>query len=286
MNKKPIKIINTFVNAKKYLEAVKEENSNQEKLWHEYMIEPFWGEIAQYAPFDVSSKQPKPVQDVMALEKQITEFEKVELQKLQLEFERIAEALPSDDEDPMFVALYPICDSQSSVKNKQNGVVGEEVFGNVILNINPLAVNFDKWISYVFAHEYQHNLWGHHWYVVKGGQGLSNSFLEYLITEGQADLFAMSMYPDLEPQWNRLFDDETTKQLWSKVEPILDNTERFSDLHAKYMFGNEEEELPWCMGYTFGLMIVSDYMSVHSEISFSELIEVSAKEMFEASRFS
>jgi uncharacterized protein YjaZ len=52
------------------------------------------------------------------------------------------------------------------------------------------------------------------------------------------------------------------------------------------MFGNEKEGLPWCMGYSFGKAIVADYLQNHPSISFTELIDVSAREILSGSRFS
>jgi len=118
---------------------------------------------------------------------------------------------------------------------------------------------------------------------MREGNGIDGTFLEYLINEGQADLFAMRLHPELEPEWNRGFDEETEVKLWAKIEPILYSTDR--DIHAKYMFGSEELDLPWCMGYSFGRMIVEDFMLQNPEITFSELITIRASEIFEASRF-
>ena len=279
-----IKIKETFKNAKKYLDIAKNENHELKKLWQEYMIEPFWSEIAEWAPFDQSFKQPSYIKELEALEEQLPKLLELNLDGLQHEFEKVTEALPSVDDDPMLVALYPLCDSNKVVKERQNGVVGASVFGNMIISINPLAESYDKWIPYVFAHEYHHNLWGHHWYVVQGGKGLEGTFLETMIIEGQADLFAMSLFPDLEPQWNQSFDKEIEKVLWDRVKIILNSTD--SETHEKYMFGSEKENLPWCMGYSFGQIIVEDYMKKHPNVSFSNLVEIPAKQIFEASRFS
>ncbi len=76
-------------------------------------------------------------------------------------------------------------------------MVGACVFGNIIININPLAEDYQDWIPYVFAHEYHHSVWGYNWFVIKGGQGLEGSFLEYMLNEGQADAFAESLFPQL-----------------------------------------------------------------------------------------
>ena len=96
-----------------------------------------------------------------------------------------------------------------------------------------------------------------------------------MITEGQADLFAMSLYPKLKPKQNKLENENQKNKLWDKIKKVLDCRE--CEIHEKYMFGNEQEELPWCIGYYFGKDIVENYLNNHKEISFKELINIPNK---------
>ena len=65
---------------------------------------------------------------------------------------------------------------------------------------------------------------------------------------------------------------------------MLFSTDR--KVNEKYMFGNEKEGLPRGMGYSFGRAIVTEYLLNHSNMSFMELIDVPAREIYAASRFS
>ena len=277
-----IRIITTFENAREYLTKAKESGAEVNVLWIKHMIEPFWGDIAVYAPFDQSFKQPSCIKELGQLEKQLSILSKIDIADLESKFTLVANALPSDDDDSMLVALYPLCDGNKTVKERQNGIVGASVWGNVIISINPLADDWQKWISFTFAHEYHHNIWGHNWYVLRGGKDLDGSFLQHMITEGQADLFAMSLFPDLVSQWNQPFDTEEEKILWARIKPILYSTNHKT--HGDYMFGNEGKGLPWCMGYSFGRMIVADYLQKNA-MTFSQLLNIPAKQVFEGSRF-
>ena len=277
-----INLLTTFQNVDDYITSAKDNPSELSSLWTTHMIEPFWNDIAAYTPFDQSFKQPTHVQSIEQLEKQLPLLQALDIVDLTDKFISVIDALPSDDDDPMLVALYPLCDNNEVVKERQNGILGANIFGNMIININPLADDWQKWIPYVFAHEYHHNIWGHNWYVVRGGKDLEGTFLEHMITEGQADLFAMSLFPELTPQWNRPFDTEIEKELWEKVKSILYSTDH--DTHAIYMFGSKEKSLPWCMGYVFGRIIVGDYLQ-KNPMPFKELLNISAKEIFEASRY-
>lgn len=278
-----VKILSTFEKAKDYLKAAEQNGFDKQNLWQKYMIDPFWAEISQWAPFDTSYMKPLNIQNTAELKEQLSLLSAVSIEELYNGFTKITEMLPKDDDDPMIVALYPLCDSNAIVKERQNGVVGACVFGNIIININPLAKDYQDWIPYVFAHEYHHSVWGYNWFVLKGGQDLEGSFLEYMLNEGQADTFAESLFPQLTPQWNQSLDTNTESQLWEKVKRILFSKDQ--QIHSKYMFGDEGEGLPWCMGYSLGRTIIGDYLHGHPDISFPDLINVPAKKILQESRF-
>jgi len=191
--------------------------------------------------------------------------------------------LPVNEDEPLLVALYPLCDSNKIVKERQNGVIGACVFGNIIININPLAEDYCNWILYVFAHEYHHCVWGHNWYSVRKGQGVNGNLLEAMISEGQADLFAMSLFPQLIPQWNKLLDNESEEKLWEIFKPVLFSADQ--QIHRNFIFGNETEKLPWCIGYVFGRLIVSDFLQKNPNITFADLINIIAGDILNGSRF-
>ncbi len=270
-----INLISTFENARGFLLAAGNAGADVYSLWRGVMVEPFWDDISRWAPFDQGFKQPPCVTDLAALKEQLPVLFKLPLDELKVKFEKITLALPCDDDEPMSVYLYPACDSDKALKERQNGVVGTSVFGNVIIRVNPLAEGFEKWLEFVFAHEYHHNIWGHSNFVLRGGRDCDGSLLEYMVTEGQADLFAESLFPELTPSWNRPFDSETQARLWGRLKPVLASTDH--ETYAKFMFGDESDGLPWCMGYSFGRMIVADYMKKNPGLKFPELIEIPAK---------
>jgi len=98
------------------------------------------------------------------------------------------------------------------------------------------------------------------------------------ITEGQVDLFAMSLFPDLIPKWNQPFNNGAETTLWERVKPVLYSTD--PEIHA----GDKPKGLPWCLGYSFGRMIVEDYLKNHP-MPLSKLLDILAKHIFESSRF-
>lgn len=232
------------------------ENGNYEENWDNYVIAPFWDELCCYAPFDLSERKIPVIKNIEILKKQLKLLKEIDMTKLEKEMERVVQILPNFDDDPILVVLYPLDDSMEIIKEKQNGVIGTSLFGNIMLQINPLAVDYVQWIPYVFAHEYHHTVWGNYWFMIHSGE-LKNKFIDSLIIDGEADSFAMSLYPQLEPAW--VYDSlDRAEFIW---ENIYKNIWNRTDVdYAKYMFGDVENGIPWCAGYSVGYMIVQKYL--------------------------
>ncbi|MBE6022560.1 MAG: hypothetical protein E7231_04895 [Cellulosilyticum sp.] len=277
-----IEILAVYKNLKDYILAVENDNENIEALWEQYAIAPYWGKLCQYAPMDLSDRKPKAIKDIETLKKQLELMEAIDLEQLKLEMEKVTKALPNYDDDPMYIAIYPLSDTNQIVKERQNGVVGASTFGNMIINVNPFVEGYYDWILYVFAHEYHHNVWGNYWFGMHGGE-LKNQFIESLLIDGEADSFALSLYPELKPKW--LFDmtSECEEALWKNHYSEL--ITRTDVNYPKYMFGDEKNDIPWCAGYTIGFRIMQSFIKKHPEITFSALLERRPMELFEESGY-
>ena len=277
-----LEIIAVYKNLKDYVAGLENDVENADVLWNKYAIDPYWEKLCQYAPFDLSDRKPKPVTNLQTLKKQIDLLNKIDLDNLKDIFEKIASALPINEDDTIYIALYPLSDDNTAVKERQNGVAGTSTFGNMLISINPLADNFLEWIPYVFAHEYHHTVWGNYWYALHGGE-LDNRFINSLLIDGQADSFALSFYPGLKPKW--LFDmsKETEKALWEKhyskvyLEPDVD--------YGKYMFGDEANKIPWCAGYAIGYRIVQQFLLRNPNTSFLKLLEMRPLDIYKLSGY-
>ncbi|MDO5521365.1 MAG: DUF2268 domain-containing putative Zn-dependent protease [bacterium] len=277
-----IEIIPIYEKLEEYVAELEKGKQDAETLWEQYAIAPYWQTLCQYALMDLSERKPVPIKDSAVLKSQLDLLHNIELDQLQTEFEKIASLLPNYDDDTITVALYPITDENTTVKERQNGVVGTALFGNLIIQINPLCADFEKWIPYVFTHEYHHTVWGNYWFVLHGG-ALNNRFIDSLLIDGEADSFALSLYPKLRPAW--LFDmsKKTEKRLWNDIYSKLVLKTDVDYCH--YMFGEENETIPWCAGYTIGYRIVQSYLTSHKESSFHELVEKRPEEILNESGY-
>jgi hypothetical protein len=243
------------------------------------MIDPFWSELSRWSPFPIDYMKPQPITDVETVKHIAKAFDRLNSSSLEIQFRRIADSLPlNNDEEPMTVAFYP------SATDMPEGVVGSAAWGNIILTINPLTSSWRKWTLFVFAHEYHHNILGNYWYVQRRGDGLEGTLLETIINEGQADKFAMSLYPGMNPSWHTGIADEDTTGVWRILESVF-YRQMSTEESAPYIFGSDTMEIPRNAGYYFGIRIVKGYMEKHPGITFDELLRTPHRAIFEESKY-
>ena len=136
-------------------------------------------------------------------------------------------------------------------------MIGTSLFGNMLIQVNPLVAEYEPWISYVFAHELHHAVWGNYWFVLHAGE-LENRLIDALVIEGEADCFALEMHPALQPKWLFGLPKEEMLALWqNKYKQRLLQKEPDA---ALYLFGNEKADIPWCAGYAIGYWLVQRYL--------------------------
>lgn len=276
-----LEILEIYKNLDEYVIEMEKENADCDFLWDKYAIHPYWGKISQWAPVDMSERKPKPIKNITKLKQQLEKMKKLNLEEIKDKFMDVVNELPNYDDDPMVIAFYPIDDDNLVVKEQQNGVLGGCIFGNIILNINPLADNYLEWIPYVFAHEYHHCVWGNYWHVIKGGG--TKSLVESMLIDGQADAFAKSFNPSLNPKWISQISKEQEKKLWNKYYSKLLNETNVD--YVKYMFGDTEGEIPWCAGYFFGYRIIEAFKKYYPLTTVKEIIEMSSEEIYAMSNY-
>jgi uncharacterized protein YjaZ len=264
-----------------YILEIEKGGTDCEKLWDKYAIQPYWDKISEWAPFDMSDRKPRPIKDVVKLKQQIKLLKEIDIDKLNSEFMKAVEKLLHYDDDTVTVAIYPLDDEDTTAKEKQNGVAGVSVFGNILINVNPLAVDYLEWIPYVFAHEYHHSVWGNYWYVLHGEP--TGTLLESLLIDGQADAFAKSLNPKLNPAWISQLPEEQEKELWDKYYSKLLYETDFD--YVKYMFGDKAAGIPWCAGYFFGYRIIDSLKKKYPEVDAKSLIEMNSEEIFKMSGY-
>ena len=123
---------------------INEELQNAE-TWKKTMVDPYWDVISQWAPFPEDYKMPICHLNKTDAKEQLELLRKVDWDKTLSTFLMISDQLPKEDEDPMYAAIYP------SNTDIPEGIYGTGVWGNIILNINPMNDNFKKWLPLCFC---------------------------------------------------------------------------------------------------------------------------------------
>ncbi len=271
-------ILPVYKQIKEYINEVRKGEKEADILWDEIMVSPYWDKLCEYAPMDLSMRKPEAITNLSVLEEQYKRLCLLDIEKLTEKFNQVTKLLPNYDDDPITVAIYPFSDSKKEVREKQNGVIGTSLFGNLYISVNPLATEYEKWIPYVFAHEYHHTVWGNFWYCLHGKE-LKGTFIDSLVIDGLADTFAMSLYPECKPLWIFSLEEDELLSLWYDTYRGLVNKQEVD--YATYMFGSKEEHIPWCAGYAIGYAIVQHYLKQGKQYSNRELIETNPVKFLE-----
>ncbi len=243
-----IELIPAYLKLEDYIRA---EHQDQE-TWKEIMVEPYWNTISQWAPFPEDYKMPICQLDKAEAKQQLEALKTVNWNQVEETFNDICNRLPKDDEDTMYVAIYP---SNTGIPE---GIYGTGVWGNIILNINAANGNFKEWLPFVFAHEYHHNVWGNYWYCLHNGEGLHGWLIESIIIEGEADDFAESIFGDKSPSWHLGVNGKEEEDIWKKIKTAAKLCLPPEEA-GKYIFGCEELGIPQNAGYYFGIKIIREY---------------------------
>ena len=264
-----IELIHAYLKLEDYIQA---EQQNQE-TWEKTMVEPYWNILTQCAPFSEEYKKPTTHLAKNEAEQQLEELKKVDWDNVLKTFNMVCDALPKIDDDVMYIALYP------SNTEMAEGVYGTAVWGNIILNINAMNTDFEKWIPFVFAHEYHHNIWGGYWYCLHNGDGLRGWLIETIIIEGQADAFAQSIFTDMKPSWNSGISSDEENKIWNIFENVIETCLSLEEA-GKFMFGCEELGIPPYAGYYFELKIIREYMNKTQTNDMIKILETPLEEIY------
>lgn len=271
-----IHVIPTWREVRNYIERVRQGEAPDE-CWEQEVVSAHWDRLCCYAPFDLSDRKPKAICDVDTLEKQCDQLKGLDVHALECELRRVVSILPNYDDDDITVAIFPGDPDNAIVNERQNGVVGTSLFGNILIQVNPLISGYDAWIPYVFAHEYHHTVWGNYWFVLHGGE-LENQFMDSLVIDGEADSFATEIYPNLKPQWLYGIPEAELTALWNrKYREIVSRNDVD---YGAYMFGDADSGIPWCAGYAIGFMLVQKYLHATSQSS-TDILELHPKHILQ-----
>lgn len=279
--KNNIKIISAYHGMTDYIKAARaSENPDKKQLWMQYAIEPFWDQWAagQFNEERTREEMSYPAEDLDRLEEAVIRIGGSGIEELlQKAYDRILQLLPYPEEEKV-VCVY----ANIYIDEAIHGVLGTCIGDSILVQVNPMIDGWQQYIPWVLAHEYNHTVWGYHYYYLKGNS--SQDLLTSIITEGEADSFAKAVSPEASPSWIRAISNTEESRQWLVLKEFL-YLEDSQELHVRYFFGDSQAGVPSNTGYTIGYHIVQMYLKAHPEVSFEELANKDAKEILNGSGY-
>lgn len=277
-----LKIVSAYYSQADYVQAARvNPQSEWQRLWLAYAVDPYWAEWAQGQFHEARTRQQlsDPIRnlDELSIEVDCLKCSGIE-DLVEKAYEQITRGLPPS------VPRHVVCIYAADPENqwvREQGVVGEGIGENILLKINPRGKNWSRLVPYVLAHEYHHTVWGHNYFAVQGKTHMD--LLTGLIIDGQADSFANQLYPEAQPVWiHALTPKEETRQ-WEKMQEFLDRNDGAA--YERFFFGDAARGTPSHTAYTIGYHIVQAYLKRHAEQTVLDLMNREAREVLSESGY-
>jgi uncharacterized protein YjaZ len=270
-----LRVISAYRGMANYLDAARlTPDSDLARLWSTYVTEPYWADWAagQFNEARTREEMGKPITDLAGLEAEVRLLTGAGLETLvERAYAAITRLLPSPSLNRA-VCLYALNPQNEPVRDSMNGVLGTCIGDNILLQINPTAINWAVWVPYVLAHEYHHTVWGYNYFAVRHNTHMD--LLTSMLTDGQADSFARILYPELQPLWTNALTPAQEAEQWQRMQDFLPGSDDAA--YRRFMFGDAATSTPGHTGYTIGYHIAQAYLQTHPATSILELLDIDA----------
>ncbi|WP_061809592.1 DUF2268 domain-containing protein [Rossellomorea vietnamensis] len=174
------------------------------------------------------------------------------------------------------IFIMPISPEDVFPIQNMEGVSGVALDENaVLINIDPSFS--EEELKYVVAHEYHHT-------IRRENNELRKTLIDSFITEGGADVFARSIYPDKTPPWIQEPLTEESKAII--LEGLKENLNTVdSATYTDFRMGNRVKEIPIWSTYRMGYLIVESYVDNHPDASLKEWTQLEAEAILKGSDY-
>jgi uncharacterized protein YjaZ len=255
--------------------------SEWQRLWLEYAVEPYWAEWAQGQFNEARTRQQiaRPILNLDELSAEVEGLKSSGIEALvETAYDQITQRLPPT------VPRHVVCIYAADPENqwvREQGVVGEGIGENILLKVNPLGKDWSRLVPYVLAHEYHHAIWGHNYFGVQRKTHMD--LLTGLFIDGEADTFALELYPEAQPVWINALTPEQEARQWETMQPFLSGND--SAVYERFFFGEAASGTPSHTAYTIGYHIVQAYLKRHPGQTVLELMDKEARQILSESGY-
>ncbi len=197
--------------------------------------------------------------------------------------ERVGRQLPGGTYPTVPVLVHTGTGKQTIPETGTNGFTNP-TNGAIDITIDPvsklgLARTLRRWLPSTIAHEAQNSA------RVVHGPGFGQTLLEWMVSEGLADVFSSAAFPATPtlPWTNALTADEE-QRLWQQAQPSLNQPNSGSSrLYDRWFFGGGG--IPRWAGYTIGTHIVEGYLARHRGARITEISLLPARQILAGSDY-
>ena len=277
VNNQRIEVLTTFNLIDNYLSKSGKLHGNIIKASDKYIYKPIQDEIlndAEAAFLFNTIKVPYEANDYVRNEIELLKSSDL-LTIIQESFTRITKELPGPDTKIIILPASSLNrPTLEKIKLPISGITLGS--GKIILSIDPTFENWTDFLPYCIAHEYHHSTW-----CSRNWVSADFSLIEYIVFEGQADLFASEQYNTVSNPLTNFLTKDQESEIWGFIKNEI--FDKGHDRINKVMFGTDK--IPFGSGYNIGFNIVRFFKEKNPASSTRELMDINPKEVFEHSGY-
>lgn len=277
VNNQRIEVLTTFNLIDNYLSKSGKLHGNIIKASDKYIYKPIQDEIlndAEAAFLFNTIKVPYEANDYVRNEIELLKSSDL-LTTVQEAFARITKELPGPDTKIIILPASSL--NRPTLEKLKLPISGITLgSGKIILSIDPTFENWTDFLPYCIAHEYHHSTW-----CSRNWVSADFSLIEYIVFEGQADLFASEQYNTVSNPLTNFLTKDQESEIWGFIKNEI--FDKGHDRINKVMFGTDQ--IPFGSGYNIGFNIVRLFKEKNPASSTRELMDINPKEVFEHSGY-
>lgn len=277
VNNQRIEVLTTFNLIDNYLSKSGKLHGNIIKASDKYIYKPIQDEIlndAEAAFLFNTIKVPYEANDYVRNEIELLKSSDL-LTIIQESFTRITKELPGPDTKIIILPASSLNrPTLEKIKLPISGITLGS--GKIILSIDPTFENWTDFLPYCIAHEYHHSTW-----CSRNWVSADFSLIEYIVFEGQADLFASEQYNTVSNPLTNFLTKDQESEIWGFIKNEI--FDKGHDRINKVMFGTDK--IPFGSGYNIGFNIVRFYKEKNPAALSLDLLDVSPEEIFKHSGY-
>lgn len=275
-------VVSGYLGARHYMEAAVDTNADERAdLYKDLVTKPYVDACSGPSEqFSMSRRfLNSPIQNIEELQNAVTGIEQNDVHARVVHWVGVArKTLPVQ---AITVCIFPYSPDEpyvDRIKRELSGNMGFVETGGVLWTQFIPADGWLETLPHMVLHEYHHA--ARYSYLPR--LATSQTLLETLVSEGCADVFALSIRPDGPSKPFPVFSAEEQARVWSAMQAHLDSSD--PGTLQLYVFG-DGEQIPRLAGYVIGREIALSFVANNPNVRIEEWSAMSAQEFLNLSGY-